>query len=112
MSQYKSCDGVRELGPVSEHLPEAFQWPVGHFYFFEPDERGVRDLFMVLPSAADRGAVCRISVKEGPQCQAAWGWNGDLDRPTVTPSIFHDPDHPTSSKAWHGFLTDGKFVGC
>jgi len=36
-----------------------------------------------------------------------WGWNGDLDRPTVTPSIQF-----LSGCKWHGFLTDGVFRSC
>lgn len=35
-----------------------------------------------------------------------WTWNGNAEKPTLTPSIQH-----TSACRWHGFLTDGVFVG-
>ncbi len=34
-----------------------------------------------------------------------WKWNGNLDRPTLEPSI-HTVGH------WHGFLQNGRFVSC
>jgi hypothetical protein len=34
-----------------------------------------------------------------------WGWNGSVERPTLTPSI-HAPGQ------WHGYLTDGRLVSC
>lgn len=37
-----------------------------------------------------------------------WSWNGDLDKPTCTPSILHDKN----SCGWHGYLTDGIFKVC
>ena len=36
-----------------------------------------------------------------------WTWNGDRERPTVTPSIQH-----MNGCKWHGFLTDGEFREC
>jgi hypothetical protein len=64
-------------------------------------------------------------VHEGPN---AWGWNGDLDRPTFTPSVlvrgvqwgpesgFHRPSHavePGRTTVCHSFVTDGRiqFLG-
>lgn len=34
-----------------------------------------------------------------------WGWDGNEDKPTLTPSI-HWLDH------WHGHLTAGRLVSC
>src|SRR4029079_11744671 len=36
-----------------------------------------------------------------------WDWNGDQERPTLTPSI-----QRTSGCKWHGYLTDGVFRSC
>jgi hypothetical protein len=38
-----------------------------------------------------------------------WQWNGDLEKPTATPSILINKD---SGCAWHGHLTDGVFKSC
>lgn len=35
-----------------------------------------------------------------------WEWNGDMDKPTCTPSILINAGH------WHGYLTDGVFKTC
>jgi len=40
---------------------------------------------------------------------SGWAWNGDLERPTVTPSILFNK---TEGCAWHGYLTDGVFCSC
>jgi hypothetical protein len=38
----------------------------------------------------------------------AWGWNGDLERPTLTPSILSTTPHPDGNRVCHSFVTDGK----
>lgn len=35
-----------------------------------------------------------------------WGWNGNAERPTFTPSLLVDKDRP--DRRCHLFLTDGK----
>lgn len=50
------------------------------------------------------GDIAGIEVK--PENPSGWDWNGDLDKPTVTPSILINRDH------WHGYLTDGVFKSC
>ncbi len=45
---------------------------------------------------------------EGKLC--IWAWNGDLDRPTITPSInclAEKNGKPTGGCGWHGFITNG-----
>lgn len=37
-----------------------------------------------------------------------WNWNGDRERPTLTPSILQS-GLPCK---WHGYLTDGEFRPC
>lgn len=41
----------------------------------------------------------------------AWKWNGDKNKPTLTPSILVHPIEGWS-KGWHGYLTDGVLVSC
>lgn len=35
----------------------------------------------------------------------AWGWNGDREQPSLTPSI-------DALGSWHGYLSAGRFVSC
>jgi hypothetical protein len=59
-------------------------------------------IHMILPDGTRNILpVCRT----GPNNHAAWGWDGNEDEPTLTPSI-HCHDH------WHGFLTKGQFISC
>lgn len=43
-----------------------------------------------------------------------WQWNGDLDRPTLTPSVrvFIRQKHGADEELWHGFITDGVMRSC
>lgn len=50
------------------------------------------------------GVLAGVTVK--PVTANGWDWNGDLEKPTVKPSIRIDRDH------WHGYLTDGVFRSC
>ncbi|MDN4633860.1 DUF6527 family protein [Sphingomonas sp. PvP056] len=65
--------------------------------------------------------VC--TIKEGLG-RPAWGWNGNLDRPTLTPSVlvtYNGPDagqtdadgHRAPQAVCHSFVTDGRiqFLG-
>lgn len=36
----------------------------------------------------------------------AWGWDGNIETPTITPSIDINRGH------WHGYLTNGVFKSC
>jgi len=47
-----------------------------------------------------------IRITRGPSANPRiWGWDGDEELPTLTPSI-----HATGE--WHGYLTDGKLISC
>jgi hypothetical protein len=64
----------------------------------------------------------QVWVKGGPP-GSNWGWNGDVDRPTFTPSVLvtypANPDADEEFKEWrtarccHTFITDGmvQFLG-
>lgn len=62
-----------------------------HLYIWLPGDSG--------PSA--------IPIVRGPAPNVArvWGWDGNKDSPTVTPSI-HYVGH------WHGWLRAGRLVSC
>ncbi len=52
------------------------------------------------------GNVSAISVKLGEKVDGAWRWDGNVEKPTLLPSI------RKTSCAWHGYLTEGVFVPC
>jgi hypothetical protein len=43
----------------------------------------------------------------------SWSWNGDVERPTLSPSILATLDRPTRSEVCHSFVRDGRieFLG-
>jgi|GEM_PF-721717 len=48
---------------------------------------------------------------EGKLC--IWAWDGNLDRPTITPSInciAEKDGKPTGGCGWHGFITNGEIA--
>lgn len=45
--------------------------------------------------------------KRGEGTRPLWDWNGDEDKPSLTPSILR-----TAGCKWHGYLTDGVFKSC
>lgn len=50
------------------------------------------------------GAIL-IGLKEKPSAKPSWRWDGNLDRPTLKPSI-----NCVGGCGWHGFVIEGNFV--
>jgi Family of unknown function (DUF6527) len=60
-------------------------------------------IYVHLPGESSWSA---IKVQQGaPGGNRVWGWNGNEDKPTLTPSI-----HAVG--IWHGFLTNGELKSC
>lgn len=63
------------------------------------------------------GCGCAHQVGIEPPAPLIWGWNGDGDKPTFTPSIFVNAPHlraaTSNSPSCHSFVTDGRiqFLG-
>ncbi len=79
----------------------------GDFFICDPDpnEGMTRRLSFLCPCGC--GDLCGIKVRnDGKNVDGAWGWNGNEDKPTTTPSIAINGNH------WHGYLTDGVFRSC
>jgi hypothetical protein len=66
-------------------------------YYFSDDRR---HLYLLLPGDTIAGRV-RIGGSQHP----CWEWDGNLDSPTLTPSL----DLPG---VWHGWLQAGIFRSC
>ena len=71
------------------------------------DVKGKPNSCLVYTCACGCGAVGAISIMKGLKVEKAWNWDGDTQRPTLTPSI-----QKTFGCRWHGFLTKGEFVKC
>lgn len=62
-----------------------------------------RHIYVCLPG---RTAPDAIPIQKGaPGGTRIWGWDGNTETPTLTPSI-EDKGH------WHGFLRAGKLESC
>ena len=56
------------------------------------------------PGCRDTHAVNMRVRSDGPR----WTYNGDVDRPTFTPSILHTVDWPDGREVCHSFVRDGR----
>ena len=77
----------------------------GDFFLTPPNEHegGSRRLSFLCPCGC--GTLAGIRVRDDRQTPpGVWGWDGDEDKPTATPSILIGNGH------WHGYLTNGEFV--
>ncbi len=52
------------------------------------------------------GHVHRVPVHEGNDTDGTWGWNGSMDRPTLSPSIRVFKGEPETT--CHSFVRDGQ----
>ena len=80
--------------------PGCFELP-GDFLIEE--KYGTIYLYIVLPGTTTPDA---IEIKRGsPGGLRVWGWDGNVDMPTLTPSI-------SLAGVWHGFLRAGVLESC
>jgi hypothetical protein len=82
----------------------------GNFSQLQPGDFTVDDWgsdgIRVLKAKLPGGHFCTCAIN-GPH---GWQFNGDLQRPNMTPSI--KVSAPELGELWHGFLRDGRFVSC
>lgn len=61
-----------------------------------------------------RGEIVHLPIRIGESISSpvCWGWNGNREAPTITPSIlvYGGDGNGGRTEYWHGFLTDGKLV--
>jgi hypothetical protein len=86
------------------HVVDEDRYPhqVGDFWWDVTDGR--RCLVVVLPiKGSKRGLRCEFSINHKNHCNAQWAWDGNVDAPTLTPSL-HAVGH------WHGWVRNGQLV--
>ena len=78
--------------------------PEGTFDIFEAS--GNRYIAFTLPENA--GGFRCLPIAPGPAMQGAWGWDGNEDAPTLSPSIkcFDGAE----KVVWHGHLDRGELT--
>lgn len=91
--------------------------PVGTFHIEDGAIANYPGATAHLSFVCPTGRRCGILLGPVPVPKTAedrlyvWGWNGDRDRPTLTPSIncLSEKDgKPVGGCGWHGFITDGE----
>lgn len=93
---------------LSSMQPGDFFWQKDHLTFLPP---GVGDNFYLTSIA--------VSKNDAQTDGKTWIWNGNRNKPTLTPSIVvlsveaNDLDTLATGdvEIWHGHLTDGHFIG-
>lgn len=48
------------------------------------------------------------SIQHGSGTGPRWGWNGNLEKPTFTPSVLVSWNEGDVAKVCHSFVTDGR----
>jgi hypothetical protein len=69
------------------------------------DEVGYRNLVFHCPGC---GYGHPFRIGHGAVDLPTWTWNGSFDKPTFTPSLLCNKDHPASR--CHSFVTDGRIA--
>lgn len=94
---------VNTFEEADAHGPGAFLW----------EERdGRRSMLFMMPG---EDFLRSIEVNRGDALgNGVWGWDGDEEKPTLTPSIlaYDRAGNGQRIEHWHGFLTAGRFVSC
>jgi hypothetical protein len=78
----------------------------GDFFISSANVFGRRQIAMILPDPFRYFAV--LPIVAGPAAEPEWGWNGDLDAPSLQPSIKSEGH----LGVWHGHLLNGKLIPC
>lgn len=80
---------------------EGYPGATAHILFVCPN--GHRCGVLLGPDFVDRTS---------PERACVWKWDGNLERPTISPSInciAEKDGKPTGGCGWHGFITKGRF---
>lgn len=76
---------------------------VGDWSFIERPDGVVSHILVRLPSH-DASGIAALPVEAGAP-PPRWNWDGNREKPTLTPSILHH-----GNPEWHGYLREGVLV--
>lgn len=71
----------------------------------EPDGSPPAGMMFICVCGCGRLGSLSFRQEESPR----WDWNGNVETPTLSPSIHWVRGCPNN---WHGYLTNGEFVPC
>ena len=79
-------------------------FPAAGDWCWLPNEKAPERICLTLP----RVGTVRLRISRGapPPDPQVWGWDGNLEAPTIHPSIATD----AGDAKWHGWLLAGKLV--
>jgi hypothetical protein len=92
----------RDMRRVDKAKDDACDLEPGDFYF-ETDDRGQRMFVFCLPNASGCRIPLRPLVDQKINRGHSWEWDGNEDKPTLTPSV-------NAEGCWHGFVREGRMV--
>ncbi len=103
-----SCDAIYIERATYKQLQEA---GAGAFTYWYDADGKVKS--MACRDPANRYGHLPLRPKE-PGGPDAWRWDGNVEKPTLTPSVHCKPVAPrdggSGTVGWHGHLTKGKWV--
>ena len=76
--------------------------------------KGVRVLYFLAPPVGEKNTECKFSLgriyamtdgKDWTHQGSVSGWDGNLEQPTFTPSIWLN-----DRQGWHGWITKGNLI--
>lgn len=104
---------VNQRGSVKAMPAETFDTdrvPAGHSEFCQGD----KSLLFGCPCGC--GDLRAVDLEPGEGRRPRWQWDGNRERPTLTPSILNyqmaEGTGERIGEHWHGFLTAGEFRSC
>lgn len=90
-----------------DNLTDHWDWPEGHFGYGV----NMQTMYLRLP-ANSCVSMCIIPIRlNHGDGERAWNWDGNIEKPTLSPSIHHNANEAESADYWHGFVTAGEMKG-
>lgn len=116
MCDQRPCRCSFDLTPVAD-IDAVFAGPVGAFCIrsvVDGERRYEHLIFKGSCSGPHSGhsihAIPLADTPDRPATGASWQWDGNRERPTLSPSLLHH--HTDMSEAWHGFIRAGRAESC
>lgn len=107
MSENKQSVDCRRLKDRQDaYQPGDFCWEFDFTHFehgAKPEDQRLT-IYICLPGNT-RWHPLHVARGGTPTDSHTWGWDGNFDKPTLTPSI-HEPG------TWHGHLQAGRLISC
>ena len=71
------------------------------------DNGRILGMAIVMPNVKGNGkqTYLRVVLGPAPAEKIIWGWDGNLDKPTLEPSLLDE-------NQWHGHMKAGRLVSC